>query len=70
MKFECVSARFHFFNGQKTYTVEYAYALKRWYVFEDKKETDAVYSKQINPASHKSPNRTEAEIILDEYLEA
>lgn len=69
MNYSCVSARFEFFNGKKTYTVEYAYGLSTWYVFEDHKDTDALWCKKINPLKCKSPNRSEAEAILEQYLE-
>lgn len=69
MDYSCVSARFEFFNGKKTYTVEYTYGIATWFVFEDTKDRDALYSKKINPAKSKSPRRSEAESILEEYFE-
>ena len=70
MDYVCVDARFLFFNGQSHYTVEYSYGCEMWFVFEDEKRTDALYKKKINPAKHKSPNRSSAENILEEYLES
>lgn len=69
MNYECVQVRFLFFNGQARYTVEYAYAISAWYVFQDEKHSDSLWSKKINPSNHKSPNRINAEAILMEYLE-
>jgi len=69
MNYQCVSARFLFFNGKNRYTVHYAYGIQTWYVFEDDKESDALYNKKIQPLKSKSPNRDEAETILFEYLE-
>ena len=69
MSYECVSARFLFFNGANRYTIEYAYALNSWYVFKDEMKSDALWQKRINPSHHKSPNRINAELILMEYLE-
>ncbi len=68
MQYQCVHARFLFFDGQNHYTVEYAYGLEKWFVFVDEKTTDAVYVKAINPSKSKSPNRAEATTILEEYL--
>lgn len=69
MAYECVSARFLFFNGQKQYTVEYTYGISTWFIFEDEKNRDALWSYKINPSNHKSPNRIEAETILEKYLD-
>lgn len=68
MVYECVSSRFLFFNGQKRFTVEYAYTLNKWYVFKDDKTSEALWSKEIQPPKSKSPNREEAANILYEYL--
>lgn len=69
MQYQCVHARFLFFNGFKRYTVEYAYGLTGWFIFEDEKTTDAVYTQKINPALSKTPTRDEAELILENYLD-
>lgn len=69
MNYQCVSARFYFFNGNKGYTVEYAYGITSWYIFEEDKRTDALWWKKINPAKSKTPNRGIAEDILNEYLD-
>lgn len=70
MEYQCVCARFLFYNGRDRYTVEYTYGLSTWYVFEDEKSTDALFSVEINPAKLKTPNRTEAENILNEFIES
>jgi hypothetical protein len=70
MDFVCVNARFKFWDGKLTYTVEYAYGINSWFVFEGQKESDCMFSKKINPAKSKSPNRSEAEDILIEYLDS
>lgn len=69
MKHVCVDARFGFWNGKTKYTVEYGYGGATWYVFSDEERSGALWSKMINPAKSKTPNRTEAENILNEYLE-
>ncbi len=69
MKFVCVKARFLFFDGKNNYTVEYAYGVCTWYVFKDESASDALWVKKIFPSKHKTPNRNEAEFILDQYLE-
>lgn len=68
MEHICVNARFYFWDGKKGYTVEFAYALMTWYVFENKKEDETLFSKKIDPNKSNTPTRTEAEYILDEYL--
>lgn len=68
MEYKCVYARFKFFNGDKVYTVQYNYGIHTWYVLQDEETTAALWSKQIDPNYQKSPNRAEAEIILEEYL--
>lgn len=65
----CVNSRFLFFDGKKRYTVEYMYGLATWYVFDGRKETDALFFKKINPKRSKTPTRDLAEEILYEYLE-
>lgn len=69
MEYVCTTARFHFFNGQKSYTAEFAYGLSAWFVFLEDLSTDALYQKKINPSNHKSPNRIIAELILQEYFD-
>lgn len=69
MSYQCVSARFHFFNGKERFTVEYSYGTSTWFVFENEKATNALWNKKINPTKEKSPNRINAESILDEYLQ-
>lgn len=69
MNYQCVSARFLFFDGQKKYTVEFAYALSTWYIFNEEDTTDSLWWKKVVPSNHKSPNRINAEEILDDYLE-
>lgn len=68
MYYECVDARFLFFNGKDRYTVEYAYALSTWFVFKDEMRTDALW-KKINPESPRIIHRWKAESILEEYLD-
>jgi hypothetical protein len=54
MTYQCTEARFRFFNGNKSYTVEYCFGLSTWYVFEENKNTDALYKKEINPEKAKA----------------
>lgn len=68
MEHECVTARFLFFNGKERYTIEFAYCLLTWYVFENENTSGALWSKKIDPSFNKSPNRDNAGDILDEYL--
>lgn len=68
MEYQCVSARFMFFNGRITYTVEYTYGLATWFVFADDQRSDALYKYKIKPKHSKTPNRSEAEFILEFYL--
>jgi hypothetical protein len=70
MNYQCVSARFLFFNGKTNYTVEYHYGIRQWFVFADYKTTDALWSKTIEPAKCKTPTRDSAAEILNEYLES
>lgn len=69
MEYVCTDARFKFFNGKKIYTVHFAYGVSTWYVFEDEKDSDALWWKKIKPSEHRSPNHSNAEDILEEYLE-
>lgn len=69
MEYVCVNARFLFFDGRNRYTVHYAYGLNTWYVFKDEMTENALWWKKINPSKNKSPNRIEAENILEEYLQ-
>lgn len=69
MEYQCVQARFLFFNGTNRYTVEFTYGLSTWFVFEDEQTSGAVFNKKIVPAKSKSPNRSLAEDILYEYLQ-
>lgn len=68
MNYVCVDVRFLFHNGIKQYTVEYAYGLSKWYVFEEEKRTDALFVKPRAHHKSKSPNRDLAEEVLYEYL--
>ena len=68
MKYVSVSARFKFFNGQKGYTVEYAYGLAKWYVFNEEENSNAVYAKEDKKIKLKNINNDSAEDILFEYL--
>jgi hypothetical protein len=70
MEYVCVDARFLFFDGQSRYTVEFSFGLNKWFVFKDKKNTDALYVKEVKPSKSKTPNRGEAKIILYEYLDS
>ena len=69
MEYVCVKSRFHFFDGRRNYTVQYNYAISMWYVFKDETDSDALWSKKIVPSKNKTPNRIEAEFILDQYLD-
>ncbi|MES1222435.1 MAG: hypothetical protein ABUT20_43475 [Bacteroidota bacterium] len=66
MNYECVSARFFFWNGQQAFTVEYTYVSSTWYVFKDEGKTDALFVKKV--ASTKLINRWIAEDVLMVYL--
>lgn len=68
MEYQCVSARFMFFNGRITYTVEYTYGLATWFVFADDEHSDNLYSYKVDPKKQKSPDRAEARNILELYL--
>lgn len=68
MDYVSVKARFLFFNGQTRYTVEFAYGLMCWYIFNEEETTGAVYQKKINPKKTHSPTRNAASDILEEYL--
>lgn len=69
MEYQCVKARFYFWDMKKGYTVEYTYGVSTWYVFEDEKDRGALWWKKIDPKKSKTPNRIEAMNILSEYLE-
>lgn len=70
MEYQCVDARFNFWNGLKQYTLQYSYALMTWYVFEGDKKQGALWSKKMTPKKSKMTVREEAEEILYEYLDA
>lgn len=70
MEYVCVDARFLFFDGKNHYTVEYSYGLNKWFVFEGEKRTDALYVKAVRPEKNRTPSRTEAGIVLEEYLDS
>ena len=46
MNYVCTDARFFFWDGKNMYTVEYAYALKKWFVFDNRSQSDALYQKE------------------------
>lgn len=69
MYYECVDARFLFFNGKDSYTVEYAFGLCTWYVFKEDVRSGALWQKKIIPAKSLSPTRMSAESILQEYFD-
>lgn len=68
MEFISVSARFLFFNGVKRYTVEYAYGLSCWYIFNEEEASNFVY-KKIERLRVREINMDRAEDILFEFLE-
>jgi len=69
MDYQCVSARFLFFNGSKKYTIQYNYGIRTWFVFLEETDTNALWLKKIDPRKSKSPNRQEASFILLEYIQ-
>lgn len=68
MEHQCVDVRFYFWDNKKGYTVEFCYGIMSWYVFEDRKDRDALFSKKIDPKKSKTPTRDLAADILEEYL--
>jgi hypothetical protein len=68
MEYQCVEARFLFFNGQKRYTVEFCYGLMEWFIFNDNERSGAIFTKRVDPKKSKTPTRDLAEEILYEYL--
>lgn len=70
MEYTCITARFTFFNGDKTFTVEFHYGVMTWYVFNDYQDTNALFFKRVNPSKTKTPTRDRAMDILFEYLDS
>lgn len=68
MRYASVSARFKFFNGKNGYTVEYTYGIRKWYIFNDDEDTNAIYSKVDKTIKNKNINNDSAEDILYEFL--
>jgi len=68
INFLSVSARFYFWDGKTGYTVEFSYGIPMWFIFEGKKDSDAVWAKKIIAKKIKSPDRMEAWGILNEYF--
>lgn len=66
MEYQCVDSRFYFWDGKTGYTVEFSY--DTWYVFEDRKNSDALFSKKVPAKKYKLPQKFLAEDILYEYL--
>lgn len=66
--FLAVSARFLFFNGAQRYTIEYAYGLAKWYVFNDDETSGAVFIKEGKEKKYRQVNTDAAENVLYEYL--
>lgn len=69
MGYVVVSARFKFFDGKRVYTVEYTYAIEKWFVFLEEEHTGAVYVKADKKIKTNNVNNYKAELILNEYLE-
>lgn len=66
MEYVIVDVRFSFFNGKNNYTVEYSYGLKKWFVFKDNTQTNALYIK--DNIKMNNANLLSAEGVLNEYL--
>lgn len=70
MNYVTVSARFLFFNGKESYTIEYCYGLSKWFVFKETEATGAVYQKEDKKVKLKDVNCWSAEEILKEYIDS
>ena len=64
-----VDARFKFFNGIKRYTVEYCVGLRKWFVFDGEKSTDALFQKEDKKIKPKNVNPESATAVFWEYLD-
>lgn len=62
--------RFSMWNGKTTYTVEFVFALSKWFIFNGNEYNNAVYSKKIRNAKFRDINKDAAEGILYEYLQS
>lgn len=69
MEYVSVSARFLFFNGVNSLTVEYSYGLSKWFIFNENETSGAVYMKEDKKIKLSSVNCLYAEDILCEYLD-
>lgn len=69
-EYVCVDARFYFFDGKNRYTVEYAFGLNKWFVFNDRLQTDAIYIKEDFRSKLNNINIESAEQILMQYLDS
>lgn len=67
MEYFKVDARFHFFNGKTSYTVEYTTSLNKWYIFNDRSQSGSVYQKE-QKRHLKNISWDTAEDVLIEYL--
>ncbi len=68
MEYVCTQSRFRFWDGKTVYTVEYAYGIHVYYVFNNDETTNAIFSKKQDPRKSKTPTRDLAQEVLYEYL--
>ena len=70
MKFVNTDVRFLFFDGIKRYTVEYTFGLKKWFVFNEREQSNCIFQKEDKRRGLKDINTYQAEDVLREFLEA
>jgi hypothetical protein len=68
MEYVCVNVRFYIWNGKQKYTVHYATALNKWYVFDGVSDSGALYSKDCKTHSDSKTTIDNATDVLLEYL--
>lgn len=69
MNYLCSSARFKFWNGKNEYTVEYAYGIAMWFVFNTNETNNCLYKKSDNKCNLEDINYWKAYNVLNEFLE-
>lgn len=67
MEYQCISARFNFWNGKTEYTVEYNYGLQEWFIFNNNDCSNCIYRTKTN--SIKYINESSSRIILYSFLD-
>lgn len=70
MNYEIVDARFQFWNGKQQFTVEYAYGISMWFIFNNQEYRDCIYKKVDKKIKLRDVNYFSAKEVFEEYLDS